>query len=48
VRFQGVISGKRLSPGSYTLQITATAAGQHVVSATLHFTIATTPHKKHH
>ncbi len=46
VRFQGVIPKRqKLAPGAYTLTITATAPGQHAVSATLHFTIA---RKRHH
>jgi hypothetical protein len=41
VSFDGLISKhKKLSPGSYTLHIVATASGQHSTPSTLHFTIA--------
>jgi hypothetical protein len=41
VRFEGLISKhKKLKPGSYTLQVTATASGERSTTRTLHFTIA--------
>jgi len=41
VSFRGLISKhKKLGPGGYTLQITATALGGHSKPSALHFTIA--------
>ncbi len=41
VRFEGLLSrGRRLALGGYTLQVTASARGEHSTAQTLHFTIA--------